>query len=148
MDSPAQAYVDLDAISGNVAALREHVTPSAVMAVVKASGYGHGAVAAARAAIRGGARWLGVVHVAEALELRAAGIEDPVLCLMAIGSNAHAAAIEAGVDVSAGSIDMRQSRGPSMPAARSSSASATCTTPSHCAPPRTAALAAATAPCP
>jgi len=106
MNSPAQALVDLDAISANVAALREHVAPSAVMAVVKAGGYGHGAVAAARAAQRGGAQWLGVVHVAEALELRAAGIGGPLLCLMAIGTDAHVAAIEADVDLSAGSVDM------------------------------------------
>jgi alanine racemase len=106
MDSPAQALIDLDAISANVAALRKHVAPSDVMAVVKAGGYGHGAVVAARAALRGGARWLGVVHVAEALELRAAGIEGPLLCLMAIESDAHGAAIEAGVDLTAGSVDM------------------------------------------
>ena len=106
MDSHAQALVNLDAIAGNVAALREHVAPSAVMAVVKAGGYGHGSVAAARAALEGGARWLGVVHVAEALELRAAGIGSPLLCLMAIGSDAHRAAIEARVDLTAGSVDM------------------------------------------
>ncbi len=106
MDSHAEARVDLDAISGNVAALREHVSPSAVMAVVKAGGYGHGAVAAARAALLGGARWLGVVHVAEALELRAAGIDDPLLCLMAIPDHAHGDAIGTGVDLSAGSRDM------------------------------------------
>jgi alanine racemase len=106
MDSHAQALVDLDAIAANVAALREHVAPSAVMAVVKAGGYGHGAVPAARAALEGGARWLGVVHVAEALELRAAGIDAPLLCMMAIGSEAHSAAIEARVDLSAGSADM------------------------------------------
>jgi len=106
MDSPAQALIDLDAISANVEALREHVAPSDVMAVVKAGGYGHGAVATARAALRGGARWLGVVHVAEALELRAAGIDSPVLCMMAIESDAHGAAIEANVDLSAGSVDM------------------------------------------
>lgn len=106
MNSPAQALVDRGAIAGNVAALREHVAPSAIMAVVKADGYGHGAVASARAALRGGAQWLGVVHVAEALELRAADIEGPLLCLMSIDSDAHGAAIEAGVDLSAGSVDM------------------------------------------
>ena len=106
MDSHAQAVVDLDAIAGNVAALREHVAPSVVMAVVKAGGYGHGPVPAARAALEGGARWLGVVHVAEALELRAAGIDAPLLCLMAIDSDAHRAAIEARVDLTAGSVDM------------------------------------------
>ena len=106
MNSHAQARVDLDAITGNVAVLRQHVAPSAVMAVVKANGYGHGATAAARAALRGGAEWLGVVHVAEALELRAAGLEAPVLCLMAISEHAHGDAIRAGVDLSAGSVDM------------------------------------------
>ena len=101
-----EASVDLDVITANMAAVREHVAPTAVMAVVKANGYGHGAVPAARAAVRGGADWLGVVHVAEALELRAAGIDSPLLCLMAIASDDHAAAIAAGVDLSAGSAGM------------------------------------------
>lgn len=106
MDGHAEASVELGAITRNVAALREHVAPAAVMAVVKANGYGHGAVPAARAAVRGGADWLGVVHVAEALELRRAGVSVPLLCLMAIGSEDHAAAIAAGVDLAAGSADM------------------------------------------
>lgn len=102
----AEAHVDLDAIAGNVAALRERVRPSAVMAVVKAGGYGHGAVPAARAALRGGASWLGVVHVAEAMELRAAGLDAPVLCLMAIGADDHATAIARDVDLAAGTASM------------------------------------------
>jgi alanine racemase len=126
MDSPAQASIDLNVIAGNVAAVRERVAPTPVMAVVKADGYGHGAVAAARAAVRGGADWLGVVHVAEALELRAAGIDGPLLCLMAIASDDHRAAIAAGVDLSAGSIDMvrrlaaaaAEAGGPGRPARR------------------------------
>jgi alanine racemase len=108
MDGHAEASVDLDAISGNIAALRKHVAPAAMMAVVKANGYGHGAVPAARAAVRGGADWLGVVHVTEALELRRAGIDVPVLCLMAIGSADHSAAIAAGIDLAAGSVAMMQ----------------------------------------
>jgi alanine racemase len=108
MDGHAEASVDLDAISGNIAALRKHVAPAAMMAVVKADGYGHGAVPAARAAVRGGADWLGVVHVTEALELRRAGIDVPVLCLMAIGSADHSAAIAAGIDLAAGSVAMMQ----------------------------------------
>ncbi|HEY6491704.1 MAG TPA: alanine racemase [Trebonia sp.] len=106
MDGHAEASVELGAISRNVAALRAYVAPTPVMAVVKADGYGHGAVPAARAAVRGGAGWLGVVHVAEALEIRRAGIETPLLCMMAIGSDDHAAAIAAGVDLAAGSADM------------------------------------------
>ncbi|MBV9384508.1 MAG: alanine racemase [Streptosporangiaceae bacterium] len=106
MESHAEAAVDLDVIAGNVTALRERSAPSEVMAVVKADGYGHGIIPAARAAVRGGARWLGVVHVAEALKLRAAGIGAPLLCLMAIGEDAHAAAIRARVDLAAGSVAM------------------------------------------
>jgi alanine racemase len=102
----AEAFVDLDAITANVAAIRERVTPGMVMAVVKAGGYGHGAVPSARAALRGGASWLGVVHVREALELRAAGIGAPVLCLMAIGTDDHAAAITGGIDLAASTPDM------------------------------------------
>jgi alanine racemase len=106
MDSHAEASVDLGAITNNIAALRAHVAPAAVMAVVKANGYGHGAVPAARAAVRGGADWLGVVHVAEALEIRRAGVDVPLLCLMAMGSDDHTAAIAAGVDLAAGSAGM------------------------------------------
>jgi alanine racemase len=106
MDSHAEATVELGAITRNVTALRAHVAPAAVMAVVKANGYGHGAVPSARAAVRGGADWLGVVHVAEALELRRAGLDAPLLCLMAIGSDNHADAIAADVDLAAGSVGM------------------------------------------
>jgi alanine racemase len=106
MDSHAEASVELGAITRNITALRAHVAPAAVMAVVKANGYGHGAVPAAQAAVRGGADWLGVVHVAEALEIRGAGIDVPMLCLMAIGSHDHAAAITADVDLAAGSAGM------------------------------------------
>jgi alanine racemase len=106
MDSHAEASVELGAITRNIAALRAHVAPAALMAVVKANGYGHGAVPAARAAAAGGADWLGVVHVAEALELRAGGLREPILCLMAVPEQGHAEAIAARVDLSAGSTDM------------------------------------------
>jgi alanine racemase len=98
-----QACVDLGAITGNVAALTERVRGSQLMAVVKADGYGHGMVPAARAALAGGASWLGVVDTAEALALRRAGITAPVLCLMAFGASADA--IARGIDLSAGSVE-------------------------------------------
>src|SRR5579875_682149 len=79
---------------------------SQVMAVVKADGYGHGIVPAGQAAVAGGADWLGVVHVAEALRLRRAGITVPVLCLMAVPDDAHIEAVAAGVDLSAGSVPL------------------------------------------
>jgi alanine racemase len=76
------ADVDLGAISHNVGLVKDLVGPStAVMAVVKANGYGHGAVPSAQAALAGGATWLGVSSVAEGLELRQAGIGVPILNL-------------------------------------------------------------------
>lgn len=70
-----------------------------VVAVVKADGYGHGAVAAARAFLRGGAALLGVSSLAEALELRAAGLDAPVIVLGGLFAGEAAEAV--GHDVAA-----------------------------------------------
>jgi alanine racemase len=75
----AEAVVDLGAIQDNVRVLDEHAGRAQVMAVVKADGYGHGAVEVSRAALAAGAAELGVATVDEALALRAAGITAPVL---------------------------------------------------------------------
>jgi alanine racemase len=77
----AWANVDLDAVVHNVRALREHVAPARFCAVVKADGYGHGALAVSRAALAAGADWLAVAQVPEAVALRAAGIDAPLLVL-------------------------------------------------------------------
>jgi alanine racemase len=106
MDGHPQALIDLGAIKDNVAALARHVGPAQVMAVVKADGYGHGMIPAATAALEGGATWLGVVHVAEALALRRAGLTVPVLCLLAAPGAPHEEAIRHGVDLSAASADL------------------------------------------
>ena len=81
MDGHPEAFIDLDAITANAAALAAHVGDAALMAVVKSDGYGHGMVPAAEAAVAGGARWLGVVQLADAIALRQAGLKVPVLCL-------------------------------------------------------------------
>jgi alanine racemase len=73
-----EARIDLGAISRNVATIRSAVGVP-VMGVVKANGYGHGAIESARAALAGGAHWLGVVELDEALALRHAGIRVPIL---------------------------------------------------------------------
>ena len=78
---PVWAEVDLDAIAANVATLKAVAAPAAFCAVVKADGYGHGAVPAARAALAGGADVLAVALASEGAELRAAGIEATVLVL-------------------------------------------------------------------
>ncbi len=78
---PAWAEVDLGAVAHNVAVLIERVAPAQVCAVVKANGYGHGAVSVARAAVGAGASWLAVALVDEGVELREAGLDAPVLVL-------------------------------------------------------------------
>lgn len=75
------AEIDLGAIAHNVSVLADAAGGAIVCAVVKADGYGHGAVPVARAALAGGAAWLGVAQVQEARVLRAAGIDAPVLVL-------------------------------------------------------------------
>ena len=101
----AEIRVDLGAIRTNVANLRAG-TKAEVMAVVKGDGYGHGLVPSARAALLGGATWLGVCTLDEALALRAAGITAPVLSwLLAPGLPLHRA-VEADVDLSAASLGL------------------------------------------
>lgn len=79
---PAWIEVDLGAIRRNVTRVGERLTPGTqTMAIVKANGYGHGAVEVARAALQAGATWLGVILVDEGAQLRRAGIDAPILLL-------------------------------------------------------------------
>lgn len=73
-----EASIDLDAIADNTRHLKR-LTGAEVIAVVKANAYGHGAAASAVAALSGGATRIGVAEIAEALELRRAGITAPIL---------------------------------------------------------------------
>lgn len=77
--SMREALIRAQAISHNVQAIRNATSAAKTLVVVKADGYGHGAVTAARAALEGGADWLGTADVDEAMELRSAGITAPVL---------------------------------------------------------------------
>src|SRR5665647_2816434 len=97
----ARATVDLDAISRNVEVLRKHAGSAAVMAVVKADAYGHGLVPCARAAISGGASWLGVAQLSEAMALRDNGIRMPLLSWLHVPGSDFAVAIAADIDLSA-----------------------------------------------
>ncbi|HTW01211.1 MAG TPA: alanine racemase [Streptosporangiaceae bacterium] len=106
MDGHPEALIELGAIKDNVGALARHVGGAQVMAVVKADGYGHGMIPAAQAALDGGATWLGVVHVGEALALRRAGVTAPVLCLLGAPDAPHDDAIRDDVDLSAGSAGL------------------------------------------
>jgi alanine racemase len=72
--------VDLEAIKANIRYFLDR-TKAQVMAIVKANAYGHGAIPVARAALEAGATWCAVARVNEALELRQAGLDCPILIL-------------------------------------------------------------------
>jgi alanine racemase len=95
----ALARVDLGAIERNCARLAAVAAPARLCAVVKADGYGHGAVPVARAAQAGGAEWLAVAAAAEAAELRAAGIGGPLLVMGALSEEELGVALGARADV-------------------------------------------------
>ncbi|GAA4996424.1 MULTISPECIES: alanine racemase [Streptomyces] len=100
----ARAEIDLAALRANVRALRERAPGAAVMAVVKADAYGHGAVPCARAAVQAGATWLGTATPQEALALRAAGTGLPddvrIMCWLWTPGGPWREAVEARLDVS------------------------------------------------
>jgi alanine racemase len=94
-----RAVIDLANVRENVKRVGELVAPAAVMAVVKADGYGHGAVAVSRAAIQAGASWLGCAHVTEALKIREAGLEAPLLAWLHTDGTPFEEAISANIDL-------------------------------------------------
>ncbi|MEU6447944.1 alanine racemase [Streptomyces sp. NPDC047065] len=103
----ARAEIDLAALRANVRALRERAPGAALMAVVKADGYGHGAAPCARAAVEAGATWLGTATPQEALALRAeAGLPDDVriMCWLWTPGGPWREAVEAGLDVSVSAL--------------------------------------------
>ncbi|HEX4901993.1 MAG TPA: alanine racemase [Acidimicrobiales bacterium] len=95
------AHVDLDAVAHNVALLADRAGGAQVCAVVKADGYGHGAVPVARAAIAAGATWLAVAHVEEGRTLRAAGVDAPLLVLSEPDPSAVDVALTCGMHLTA-----------------------------------------------
>ena len=101
-----EARIDLGAIRANVAALAARAAGGAgVMAVVKADGYGHGLVPSARAAVEGGAAWLGVAFLEEALAVRAAGLDVPVLAWLLAPGEDRVPAVLADVDLGVYDLD-------------------------------------------
>ncbi len=94
------AEVDVGALRDNARTLRDFAAAGcAVMAMVKANGYGHGAVDAANAALAGGATWLGVSSMVEATELRRAGIGARLLNVGWTMPTEMAAAVAGDIDV-------------------------------------------------
>lgn len=104
MVARAVCEIDLDAISANVEVLRAHAPSAALLAVVKADAYGHGLVPAARAALAGGADWLGTALLAEAVQLRQEGITAPLLAwLWSPGDDDLVSCLRGEIDVTASS---------------------------------------------
>ncbi|NEY31362.1 alanine racemase [Streptomyces sp. PRKS01-65] len=103
----ARAEIDLAALRANVRVLRERARGAAVMAVVKADAYGHGALPCARAAVAAGATWLGTATPQEALALRAAdGIPADVriMCWLWTPGGPWREGVEAGLDMSVSAL--------------------------------------------
>ncbi len=106
LTSPAtpQAVVDLNAIAHNVRVLAQHAGNAAVMVVVKADGYGHGAARVAQAAVAAGAAELGVATVDEAVALRRDGVTAPVLAWLHPPGTDFAPAVAADVQIAVSSV--------------------------------------------
>ncbi|WP_084654881.1 alanine racemase [Nocardia altamirensis] len=99
MHAQVEAVVDLDAIAHNVRILREHAGDAAVMVVVKADGYNHGAVEVAKAALAAGAAEIGVTTIDEGVQLRKAGITAPILSWLNDSDADYGAAIAADIEI-------------------------------------------------
>jgi alanine racemase len=102
---PAWAEISASAIAHNVRAIKAVIGDASLCAVVKANGYGHGALLAAKAALDGGANCLAVAILDEGIELRAAGIEAPILLLAEIPRDTVPDALANHLTLTIGSLD-------------------------------------------
>lgn len=99
-----EAVINLGALSANVAQLKASTASPHLMIVVKANAYGHGMVESAQAALAGGADWLGVADIDEALALRSAGFTAPLLAWLHAPDETFGEAIEAKVTLGVSSV--------------------------------------------
>lgn len=107
MQLPNAAYINYQNISNNVAQICELINKP-VMAVVKADAYGHGLINSSQAALLGGAQWLGVALLSEAIEIRKAGITAPLLAWLTPPGADFESAIKNDIDLSISSIQQLQ----------------------------------------
>jgi alanine racemase len=107
---PTWARIDLNNLAANFSTIKRHVSSSTrIMAVVKANAYGHGAVQCARRLVVEGADWFGVALPEEAMELRTAGIQHPILALGGFWPGQAAACIQQSITPVVYRLDMIQS---------------------------------------
>lgn len=106
MSRRARAIIDVGAIERNALNLRARLTATTQLcAVVKADGYGHGAIEVTRAALAGGATWLAVATAEEATTLRSEAVQEPILIFGPLDQDDLALAIEADADMVAWTPD-------------------------------------------
>ena len=103
MTNRAEAVINLSAIKSNVATLKAKAGVG-LMAVVKADAYGHGLVPVAKAALDGGATWLGVALLEEAIALRSVGITAPILAWLVPPGSDFQSAVDSDIDLAVSSI--------------------------------------------
>jgi alanine racemase len=101
------AEIDLNAIRNNVTLLQK-ISKVQVMAVVKANAYGHGLIPTAKAAIEGGATWLGVARIDEAESLREGGLQCPILVMGHVPGEGLESAIHLDISITIWSQDQVQ----------------------------------------
>lgn len=103
---PSWVEIDTSALANNVQLIKQHIGADvALMAVVKADGYGHGAVAVSQTAMHNGADYLAVASFSEAIELRDAGIDAPILVMSYTPVMAIRQAIRHGITISVFDLD-------------------------------------------
>lgn len=100
-----ELIIDLDAIAKNLGTMRAKTNGALALAVVKADAYGHGMIPVAKKLEAAGADYLGVADINEALELREAGIDLPILAWLHAADENFIAAIDAGIELGLANVE-------------------------------------------
>jgi alanine racemase len=103
-----ELIIDLDAIAKNLQTMRAKTNGAMAMAVVKADGYGHGMIPVAKKLEAAGADYLGVADIDEAMTLREAGIDLPILAWLHAADEKFVRAVDAGVELGIANVDHLQ----------------------------------------
>ena len=103
-----ELIIDLDAVAKNLQTMRAKTNGALAMGVVKADAYGHGMIPVAKKLEAAGADYLGVADIREALELREAGIDLPILAWLHAADEKFVSAIDTGIELGIANIDHLQ----------------------------------------
>jgi len=103
MSDRAEFLIDLSALSSNISKIKKECAVE-VLAVVKADAYGHGLIRVSSAALKGGASWLGVALLEEAITLRENGVDAPILAWLVSPGSDFEQALSHNIDLGVSSI--------------------------------------------